>query len=86
MFSGAEIPKPIITCLFDFIWITAEISSKQLVIKSLYPTEMLWVELKKFFQSERNKNGLEQEKSKTKYFLELKCQGPLYLVSLRHHG
>ena len=46
--------------------------------KKFIPIEMLWIELIMFFQPERNiKHVKEQERSNTKYFLELKFQGKL---------
>ena len=54
MFSVAKIRIPIITYPLAFTMITCGISSKQYVIKSLCPTEMLWVKLILFFQPKRN--------------------------------
>ena len=53
-FSGPKFLGHIITYPLEFTWITAKTYNKQLVGRSLGPTEMLWVELKMFFQPERN--------------------------------
>ena len=53
-FFGAKFPGPNITYPLEFTWITAKISNKWLVRKSLGPTEKLWVELIIFFQADRN--------------------------------
>ena len=45
MFSGAKFPGTVITYPLEFTWITAKISNKQLVRKSLTPTVLLWIEL-----------------------------------------
>ena len=54
MFSGGKIPKPIIAFQLESTRTTAKISCKQHVRKSLCPTEMFWVELIMFFQTESN--------------------------------
>ena len=70
MFSGAKIQRYIITDPLDCLGITAEISNKQYVRKSLCPTEMLWVKLIILFQPKRNKNR--NKTGKVKYEM---CSG-----------
>ena len=75
MFSETKIPIPSTTYPLDITQITAKVSDKY-VRKCVCPTEMLLVELIKFFQPERNKKqSRKQEKSNTKFFQELKYQG-----------
>ena len=51
MFSGAKITRPNITYPFELTWVTAKFSNKQHVRKSLCPTDILWVELISFNNS-----------------------------------
>ena len=53
-FSGAKILRPTITNPLEFTWLTAKTSNKQCSRKSVCLSEMLWVELIMFFQSEPN--------------------------------
>ena len=64
MFSGSIIPRPIITHLLEFKWITAKLSNIENVRISSCHTEMLWVELIMFFQPERNTKQSKNRKNK----------------------
>ena len=62
MFSRAEIQRTSRTYPPEFTLITAKISNKQNVRKSLWPTEMLLVELIMFFQPEHKKKQSKNRK------------------------
>ena len=70
MFSGAKMPRFIITYPIGFTWITAKISNKHQVRKSLCPTEMLSVELIMFFQPKRD---IKQSKNRKVHIRKISC-------------